>query len=663
MKKTILISCAVLFMAAGQSLGSWPPATLIGQVDISAIIYVDADATGADDGSSWTDAFIYLQEALAEAQSYGVPSEIRVAQGIYRPTDGMVWIPEFDEREFTFQLINDVTINGGYAGFGEPDPNARDIELYETILSGDLVGNDGPDFANNGENSYHVVTGSGTDPNAVLDGFTITAGNANGTSPNNYGGGMYNSGGNPTVAYCTFSENYGGYGAGVSCDESNPTLTTCVFSKNWAIHDGGAIYCFECSPIITNCILVDNSAGEGGAIFVKNEGGPTISNNVITNNTARSGSGGAICCLGAWGAEPTDIVINGNIIENNFADESGGGIFCAFGGAWRALITDNIISNNTADGWEGGGIVCTWLASGSMIVNNTIANNTATYCGGGISCNVFDDDNMSIINNTIVGNSTLLSGCGGGGIFCNTGDVIFINNTIADNWTAGDGGGIKLENRSMVTVSNCILWQNTANGNGPQITLVIPSFTDPSMLTISYSDVGGGESGVYVDPNSTLNWGLGNIDADPLFVDPDANDFHLKSEAWRWDKHWSHETYWKGDTATSPCIDAGNPGSPLGNELLTIPDDPNHDEGVNLRINMGAFGGTAEASMPPYGWALLGDLTNDGTVDYEDLAGQVEDWLTSASQQPGDLNRDGIVDMIDCVLLAKDWMQTTNWAL
>ena len=137
------------------------------------IIFVDADATGANDGSSWADAYNYLQDALADAN---LDDEIHVAQGIYKPDQGVNQTP--GDRTETFQLKNGVSIKGGYAGFGESDPNARDIELYETILSGDLYGDDGPDFANNDENSYHVVTSIRTDETAVLDGFTITAGNA-----------------------------------------------------------------------------------------------------------------------------------------------------------------------------------------------------------------------------------------------------------------------------------------------------------------------------------------------------------------------------------------------------------------------------------------------------------------------------------------------------
>ena len=130
------------------------------------IIYVDDDANG-NDGSSWASAYIYLQDALADANDSDKPVEIRVAQGIYRPNQGLMAIPEFDWRATTFQLINGVTLKGGYAGFGESDPNAYDIEIYETILSGDLNGDDievaDPcDLSTEPtrvENSRHVVIG------------------------------------------------------------------------------------------------------------------------------------------------------------------------------------------------------------------------------------------------------------------------------------------------------------------------------------------------------------------------------------------------------------------------------------------------------------------------------------------------------------------------
>ena len=126
------------------------------------------------------------------------------------------------------------------------------------------------------------------------------------------------------------------------------------------------------------------------------------------------------------------------------------------------------------------------------------------------------------------------------------------------------------------TLTNCILW-----GNTPE-----EIYVSSGMPVVTYSDVQGGFSGI------------GNIDTDPCFADPCSGDYHLKSEGWRWDVS---ENEWVWDNVTSRCIDAGNPGTPLGNEPTTLSVDPLNRFGQNLRINMGAFGGTDQASMPPYG--------------------------------------------------------------
>jgi hypothetical protein len=106
------------------------------------IIYVDDDANGINDGTSWENAYKFLQDGLADANSAEKPVEVRVAQGIYRPDRSSAEPNGTGDREATFQLLNGMVIKGGYAGFGQTDPNARNIDLYETILSGDLDGND-----------------------------------------------------------------------------------------------------------------------------------------------------------------------------------------------------------------------------------------------------------------------------------------------------------------------------------------------------------------------------------------------------------------------------------------------------------------------------------------------------------------------------------------
>jgi hypothetical protein len=246
-------------------------------------IFVDADANGVGDGSSWADAYRYLQCALNAASSSDKPVEILVAQGVYKPDEGIVTIPEFDRRLLTFQLFDDVIVKGGYAGFGEPEPDARDIELYESILSGDLQGDDGPDFTNNDENSYHVVTVSGIDETAVLDGFTITAGNANSHwyYGHDSGGGMYINFGSATVIKCTFIGNSSTQGGGIYNYESDLMMANCIVSGNQAMWSVGGICvwvgipsppgpCFMsrvCDVTLINCTFAENQA-EGGKALV-----------------------------------------------------------------------------------------------------------------------------------------------------------------------------------------------------------------------------------------------------------------------------------------------------------------------------------------------------------------------------------------------------------
>ncbi|MHC4693839.1 MAG: choice-of-anchor Q domain-containing protein [Planctomycetota bacterium] len=305
------------------------------------IIFVDADAAGANDGSSWADAFNSLQDALAVAQS---GDEIRAAEGIYKPDHGVGIPPNY--REATIQLKNDVAIKGGYAGFSEPDPDTRDIKVYESILSGDLASNDVdvndasdlPDEARRAENSYHVVTYNRTG-STLLDGFTITGGNANGPGYpiyHNRGGGMYNLDGRPTLANCTFTRNYanwrgGGmynsgisiqlincdftenmadYGGGISNFRSNMVLYNCMFRNNSSVRGGGGMYNqWSSSLILTSCIFSDNSSGSGGGIF-NIESSSRMTNCIFSGNRAKLSGGGIYVSVGLPGP------IGGCFIDN-----------------------------------------------------------------------------------------------------------------------------------------------------------------------------------------------------------------------------------------------------------------------------------------------------------------------------------------------------------
>jgi hypothetical protein len=157
-------------------------------------------------------------------------------------------------------------------------------------------------------------------------------------------------------------------------------------------------------------------------------------------------------------------------------------------------------------------------------------------------------------------------------------------------------------------ISNCILW------DGPSDIDTL----DNSPISVDYCNVSGGRNAVY-DPCGVVAWGMGNLESDPLLADPNNADYHLKSQGGRWDPV-AHS--WTTDDVTSPCIDSGDPARPIGLEPF-----PNGG-----RINMGAYGGTPEASKsyfakPPCRTVIPGDVNGDCMVDFGDLLLLCLHWL------------------------------------
>ena len=633
------------------------------------IIYVDDDAAGSNNGSSWENAYIYLQDALYEAITAEKPLEIRVAQGIYKPdqvsTPNMWWISTGDNSA-SFELLNGVTISGGFKG-SESSGDERNIELYPSILSGDLYNDDSEYYDPNDivndysflDNSYHIVTASDTDSSSVLDGFTITAGMASYYDDYDFildsksrGGGIYI---NSTIdEYNSDTESL--------LPRTGPVISNCTFRLN-AAYEGGAIYSNGSDPNITNCIFIENISnylynysgnfvgGRAGAILNINSN-TTLTNCDFINNYA--GSGAAIYNI----SDSNGIFTNCTFLKN-IANSNDITIFNYGGAIINERYSNPILNNCTFEenyAKTDGGAICSRLFSNPNITNCKFINNSTTKGGGAIS-NSYSDPNFTFC--TFSGNNSRE-----GGAIINTDSHPTFYSCVFSNNLAYRYGGVMQNYRGNVLFKNCILSGNTsyytcgalfnaggyikaenctATGNSAfrpgffaynstidfeekvdGVLVVIYSrgnfeilnsiiwngenaiYNDPnSNMMINYSDIQKGIMAID-DPNERMEWGVGNIDTDPLFVQPgfwvnvndpniivepfDQNafwlegDYHLQSTAGHYDPN---SQIWILDDVNSPCLDAGDPNSLFDNELL-----PNGG-----RINMGVYGNTSQASL------------------------------------------------------------------
>lgn len=257
--------------------------------------------------------------------------------------------------------------------------------------------------------------------------------------------------------------------------------------------------------------------------------------------------------------------------------------------------------------------------------------------GGAIFCHA-----SPTIKNCLIINSTA-ENYGGGIYFYNSAPQV-INCTLAGNTALLKGGGISCDHAGGLTLTNSILWNNTAP-TGPQVALL--TGVDASALTVWYSDIQDELGQIHTEGNWSVNWELGNIDIDPCFVHPQDDDYHLQSTRWQWED----ANGWVQGQHTSRCIDAGNPGCPPVREFGT----------TSVRINMGAFGGTTKASIPPADWALRGDLNNDGFTDGQDFAVFASYWSDAGNELPADLNRNKGVGPADLSLFLDDWLIGATW--
>ncbi|MBN1359708.1 MAG: right-handed parallel beta-helix repeat-containing protein [Sedimentisphaerales bacterium] len=328
--------------------------------------------------------------------------------------------------------------------------------------------------------------------------------------------------------------------------------------RNGAGTYGGGIWCVNSSVTIRDCAFVENAtAAAGAAIYVDTSSSADISDCAFSWNSGYNG--GAIASFAA--AE-----IRSCYFQANGAATFGGAIYAQSGGNVTRIV-DCTFTGDASAGYAGnssmfGGAL--YIFHGTATIDSCLFEANHADRDGGAVC---ADGNCeaAFINCIFNGNDT--RGCGGA-IATRQGQshAIVTNCTFSGNTARYPGGGLCDRDNLGAAATNCIFWGNT------------PDQIDGG-ASVGYSDVQG-------------DWpGEGNIDADPLFADPDAGDYHLKSQAGRWATGGRFSSSWVRDGVTSPCIDAGDPDNPVGEEP-----EPNGG-----RINMGAYGGTAEASKSPLG--------------------------------------------------------------
>jgi predicted outer membrane repeat protein len=347
------------------------------------IIFVQANALGNKNGTSWKHAYSSLQQGLEKAES---GDEIWVAAGIYLPTDS-------EDKSISFQLKENIMLYGGFKG-AEKNISERNWEMNPTILSGNIG-----DHSIMTDNSTHVVVSAN---NTIVDGFIIEDGYAMGkrqsgkdnkpkteqgkpqthTSPDaimqssntNSGGGILNFGAcaiirNSIIRNCyagkgggvynmtntsgfpgktapcpvfinvKFQHNYAmARGGGMENDlATNPVLINCEFTNNQCDAKGGALYNdFNCSPVLLNCIFKNNTAHDAAAMGNDGSSCPIIVNTTIVNNTAESQGAGLY--QGSYNAnmqgEGNRPLVIHSVIKNNKSETNGSANIVNWGEDW-----------------------------------------------------------------------------------------------------------------------------------------------------------------------------------------------------------------------------------------------------------------------------------------------------------------------------------------
>ncbi|MCB9914189.1 MAG: right-handed parallel beta-helix repeat-containing protein [Planctomycetes bacterium] len=458
-------------------------------------LHVDAAAPPGGTGASFASALTDLQDALDAARLDASVTEIRVAEGRYRPDRGTL------DRTLAFELVDGVALLGGYPSGG----GARDPRAHPTVLDGDLAGNDGPPQAaqnvpNRFENSIHVVRATGVGAATLLDGFVVTAGYAE-PWPDRYGGGMLATGGAPTLRGCTFdlcgTEWLGG---GLALRDSAALVEDCLFSRNrGGSGGGGALVSGTVAATFRRCTFRENVGGAGAGLAIGERNGMAQAGNATRVEAclflANEAIVGATAGGGLYAVTSTPTVVDCTF-RDNFAN-GGGGLFVDTGSAWVERCE---FVGNRVNGDGGGALSATDFSNSGQ---------PATVV---VSCAMHGND---------------------GGLVAINQPVRLVNVTLAANQAPGSGPGSSwpaiFAHGTTVELWNSIVWGNDPLGGfgDERDHLVGTALGNPSYL-VDHSIVEGwtgvlGGVGSGADPRFLLPAGP---DGDPTTLDD--NDWRLR---------------------------------------------------------------------------------------------------------------------------------------
>ncbi|MCB0531492.1 MAG: T9SS type A sorting domain-containing protein [Lewinellaceae bacterium] len=482
---------------------------------LDAQTYVNASATGNNDGTSWANAYTTLHDAL---ENYNAGDEIWVAAGTYLPQLPSAWPLTIYPRNI-FYLYQDVKLYGGFDGT-ETMLAERDPAVNMTILSGDLNGDDIPgDFiANKSDNAINVLLlTDAISPATVIDGFTIMGGHADETLAlpyNHWGGGIW-SAGSPTIRNCRFTQNYARQeGGGLYLRDGTAAGTVvedCTFEANYSkVRGGGMVVSTKEASAevqVNNCQFLENTAENSGGGFYSNQSSVAFSNCQFAGNSCKN-SGGGMYFNNETGSD-LKIGFTDCSFKNNTANH-GGGYYHTSNGLGNDDITfsncsftGNAAIDSTGFFNPNGGALGFYYNGDNpsrdsiQIVACTFSGNTAKLLGGSIAFfNDFGTSNYLNINNCRFSDN--LSDRTGGGVFFgnygSTGMQAILSDCVFNNNTAKYGGAF---------------WYFTNSGHDNHLSFVSNEFTENKAIGVDsvsspYSGGLGFEYGANGPTNDTI---------------------------------------------------------------------------------------------------------------------------------------------------------------